>query len=280
MTQSDPNEDPQSRPDKAATVGAPAATPIEETVRSWDPAAELDEAIPAATAVLLKDSDDGIVVLMLRRNTKLAFVGGAWVFPGGRVDPGDTADGDPFSIESALVAARRETMEEAGLDLAGCELECLSHWMPPAGTPRRFSTWFLVGAGPVGDITVDGGEIEDHMWIRPSTALERRDAGEVQLAPPTFVTLCSLSRFDTVAEALATLSREPVEHFETRVVDVDGDLCAVWHGDAFYEGATAAADRPDSVADTSTASNSDPNAVGRHRLRMSPDRWEYVRELR
>ena len=31
----------------------------------------------------------GVETLMLRRNSKLAFAGGAWVFPGGRIDPED-----------------------------------------------------------------------------------------------------------------------------------------------------------------------------------------------
>ena len=38
--------------------------------------------IPAATVVLLRDADDGIEVLMLKKNSKIT-VGGMWVFPGG-----------------------------------------------------------------------------------------------------------------------------------------------------------------------------------------------------
>ena len=47
-------------------------------------------AIPAATVILLRDIDgDGKPeVLMLRKNSKIAF-GGMWVFPGGRIDPED-----------------------------------------------------------------------------------------------------------------------------------------------------------------------------------------------
>ena len=45
--------------------------------------------VPAATVILLRDGPDGLETLMLRRNSKLAFVGGMWVFPGGRVDPED-----------------------------------------------------------------------------------------------------------------------------------------------------------------------------------------------
>jgi 8-oxo-dGTP pyrophosphatase MutT (NUDIX family) len=47
--------------------------------------------VPAATVVLLRDAlaTGGHEVLMLRRNTAVEFVGGMWVFPGGRVDPED-----------------------------------------------------------------------------------------------------------------------------------------------------------------------------------------------
>jgi len=48
-----------------------------------------DQSVPlrlAATAVLLRNSNNGMETLLLRRNAKLAFAGGAWVFPGGAID--------------------------------------------------------------------------------------------------------------------------------------------------------------------------------------------------
>lgn len=92
---------------------------------------------PASTVMLVRDRPGrGIEVCMLRRNLKSDFVGGAYVFPGGGVDP---ADGEPevspfclgrddvgASAELGLprnglafwVAAVRETLEESGLLLA------------------------------------------------------------------------------------------------------------------------------------------------------------------
>ena len=52
---------------------------------------EVQEPIDAATVVVARDSSNGVEVLMLRRNSKIYF-GGMWVFPGGRVDPGDRDD--------------------------------------------------------------------------------------------------------------------------------------------------------------------------------------------
>src|SRR6478735_7867017 len=57
-------------------------------------------AIPAATVILLRDSNGGIETLMLRRNSKIAF-GGMWVFPGGRVEEGDD-DGTADDSEALL----------------------------------------------------------------------------------------------------------------------------------------------------------------------------------
>ena len=62
--------------------------------------------IQAATVILLRDGADGLETLMLRRNSKLAFVGGMWVFPGGRVDAQDAAGVDtlPMTITVTISA--------------------------------------------------------------------------------------------------------------------------------------------------------------------------------
>jgi 8-oxo-dGTP pyrophosphatase MutT (NUDIX family) len=40
----------------------------------------------AATVLTLRDASNGYEILMLRRNLRSDFVGGAYVFPGGGVD--------------------------------------------------------------------------------------------------------------------------------------------------------------------------------------------------
>ncbi|MHB8510580.1 MAG: NUDIX hydrolase [Actinomycetota bacterium] len=91
----------------------------------------------SATVILARDSSEGIEVFMLERNLKSDFVGGAFVFPGGVLDPDDCdpllyelTDGpDPESAaklmdappEKALgfyLCAIRETFEECGALLA------------------------------------------------------------------------------------------------------------------------------------------------------------------
>ena len=46
--------------------------------------AESDSLIPAATVILLRDSNRGLETLMMRRNSNLSFAEGMWVFPGGK----------------------------------------------------------------------------------------------------------------------------------------------------------------------------------------------------
>ena len=71
------------------------------------------EEIQAATVILLRDTPGGLETLMLRRDSKLAFVGGMWVFPGGRVDPEDAAGLAPGDeLGAARRAAVRESLEE------------------------------------------------------------------------------------------------------------------------------------------------------------------------
>jgi 8-oxo-dGTP pyrophosphatase MutT (NUDIX family) len=109
---------------------------------------ELPPAIPAATVVLLRDGADGVETLMLRRDSRLAFAGGAWVFPGGRIDPEDypggvvTDDGDSL-LTAARNAAAREAMEEAGLVVDPDSLDWFAHWTPGAiaTAPRRRGAW-------------------------------------------------------------------------------------------------------------------------------------------
>ena len=46
--------------------------------------------------ILLRGGADALEVLLVQRNPAARFMGGAWVFPGGAVDPGEgLGDGRP-----------------------------------------------------------------------------------------------------------------------------------------------------------------------------------------
>ena len=80
----------------------------------------------AATLLLLRDTPEGIEVLMTRRADTASFAPSAYVFPGGRIDAGDAAalavaTRRPTQPDAQLVqaiAAVRETFEELGVLLA------------------------------------------------------------------------------------------------------------------------------------------------------------------
>ncbi len=91
---------------------------------------------PAATVILMRDGAPGPEIFMVRRHERTAFMGGAWVFPGGRVDASDVGAADaswcdgvqraaaslpgvaPEEATGYFVAAARELFEEAGVLLA------------------------------------------------------------------------------------------------------------------------------------------------------------------
>ena len=190
---------------------------------------------PAATLTLLRDGPTGVEVLMLRKNSEIRF-GGMCVFPGGRVDPEDyPPDGDPTT--AARNAAARESREEAGIEVNPEEFIWFSHWTPPPITPKRFTTWFFAApAAGHHQVTIDGGEIHDHLWINPEVARTRHQAGEIDLVPPTWVTLHYLSGHASVAALLAHLRAQPPQIYVTHLSETpDGERVTLWEGDAGYE---------------------------------------------
>ena len=98
-------------------------------------------------------------------------------------------------------------MEEAGLVVDPGGLVWFAHWTPGALAARRFATWFFMARAPEGAVTVDDGEIHEHQWIRPADAMARRDGGEIELIPPTWMTLRLLSEQPTVDATLAARPR-------------------------------------------------------------------------
>lgn len=170
------------------------------------------KAVPAATVAPLRDGPDGLEVLLLRRNANLEFVGGAWVFPGGRIDPDDFKNQAATELDAAHCAAVRECLEEADLEIDVPDLVCISHWTTPEEAPKRFATWFFLAcANSHRQVVVDGGEIHGYQWVTPSKAIEQYRAGEILIILPTYRTLEQLLEFSTVAKAIEAHSdKEPV----------------------------------------------------------------------
>ena len=214
---------------------------------------------PSATVVLLRDAEAGLELLLLQRASRDAKPG-AWVFPGGKVEPGDVEAGEPGSRESALRAAVRETQEEAGLALDHSRLVAISRWITPEISPQRFDTWFFVGAVDTShEVVVCGSEMVAHRWMAPEVALLAQRSAEIQLAPPTFVTVQWLAAHARAADARAALGREPILTFRPRIHRSAAGTCMLYPGDAGYE-------------------TGDPDRPGpRHRVLALASGWEYER---
>ncbi len=214
--------------------------------------------LPAATLVLLRDDPEGLRVLLLRRHRRLAFHGGAWVFPGGRIEPAEWAAGKPDLLAAARRAAVRETREEAGLSLLPAACVPLSRWTTPRGLRRRFVTWFFAArVAPDALVRIDGREIVESRWLTPAAALDARQAGLLALPPPTFVTLWELSGWGDAQTALAHLAARPLPRFSPRPCTAGDVPILIFRGDAACGGGPLEGPGP------------------RHRLVMCAEGWCY-----
>lgn len=216
-------------------------------------------AVPAATVIVLRPATTDFEVLLLRRSSRSNVHGGAWVFPGGHVDPEDFDTQAPTDgFIAARNAAVRETSEEAGLTITAERLVYFSHWTTPLSRPKRFSTWFFVTDESIEQsVRVDGQEINAHRWLSPRQALQEQRDGTMNLPPPTFVSLSRLRLFRTANDAFNEAEKQDAEVFFPKLFKVDGGHCSIYQGDAGYE--SARIDEPGM----------------RHRLWMVGQGWKY-----
>jgi 8-oxo-dGTP pyrophosphatase MutT (NUDIX family) len=249
----------------------------------------------AATVMLLRPLSAGehsVEVYMLRRAPSMAFGPGAYVFPGGSVDPRDAggqvawagpdaaqwaaALAAPPDLARALVcAAVRETFEESGVLLAGPSpdqvvadtrgedweadrralldrslsladllgrrrlvlradlLRPWARWITPVTEERRYDTRFFAAALPAGQRTRDvGGEADQVAWVQPGEAIRAARGGEIQLMPPTAVTLAELAACRGVPGALG--ERRQITAVVPEVVLAEGAVWLTVPGDLEY----------------------------------------------
>ncbi|MFE5409912.1 NUDIX domain-containing protein [Microbacterium sp. NPDC056569] len=228
--------------------------------RARRPEDATDPAVPvAATVVLLRDGERGLEVLMIERPDRGSFAG-AWVFPGGKLEPGDR--GDPAEHEEAVArrAGARETREETGLDLDPEALVTLSCWDPPPGLALRIRTWFFLARAGAGTLTLSPDEVVAAEWVAPADALARHGRGAFTLYPPTWVTLHGLAQHPDARSVVGDARLGGVDRFETVARrGAEGPLL-LWQDDDEWD--------PDAAA---AASGS------RHRIEIGALPWRYQR---
>jgi 8-oxo-dGTP pyrophosphatase MutT (NUDIX family) len=205
--------------------------------RGPEPGTELNTGEPtkprqAATVIVLRGGGDALEVLLVKRNPKQRFMGGAWVFPGGAV-AADEGMGDA----AHRLAGVREVEEEVSISLAGPDaLVKLSRWITPAEVKIRFDTHFFLAEAPAGqDARIDGSECVDFGWFTPQGALDANEREEILLVFPTMRTLEQLTPFGSAAELLEWAGGREVVPIEPRV-RIEGETARiVLPGEPGYE---------------------------------------------
>jgi 8-oxo-dGTP pyrophosphatase MutT (NUDIX family) len=206
-----------------------------------------EEAIPAATVIVMRERGGLPELLMVERAAAMAFAGGALVFPGGRVDPGDLAiaelHGGDADENAHRIAAIRETLEEAGVAVglaptgrmlamrerlyagepigellkeagAALALDALvpfARWLPTGMKHRIFDTRFYLARAPDNaEPLVDGNENVRVFWASARAVLAMAERGEAHLIFPTRRNLERLALFARFDDAVADARAHPV----------------------------------------------------------------------
>jgi 8-oxo-dGTP pyrophosphatase MutT (NUDIX family) len=172
-------------------------------------------AVPAASVVLLRDSEIGLESYLLHRHARMPFAPSTVVFPGGRVDPADHDGPDPIRR-----CAIRETTEETGVVLAEVDLHPWAHWITPEIESRRYDTWFFVAAMPDDLEAVDiSGETERAEWSTPREALAAERSEVIRLMPPTMSILIELADLGSVEAVINHAKDRQIEEVLPKVVE-------------------------------------------------------------
>lgn len=219
---------------------------------------------PASTVVLLRRSGAAFEVFLVRRHDNVAFMGGAHVFPGGRVDEDDRAapvDGElSETVRQAMsrmpgidigeavayyAAAARELREEAGVSLSPATLTPFARWVTPDIEIKRFDALFFVAVMPEGQDAVHcGSETTAGLWLTPEDAIAECRAERIALPPPTWTTLRQLERIahtarstaavETIDAVLAWARTRLIAPIQPRVIERDGGKVLTLPGDPDY----------------------------------------------
>lgn len=213
---------------------------------------------PASTILLLRDLDPvkpGFEVFMIERSSESRFMGGAYVFPGGRVEDDDAALAGDVTPEEAdalfpadangaalayLGAARRELTEEALVELPpDAVILPFAHWITPAIETRRFDTWFFVAVLPPGlEPGHDDHEAVASRWVDPRTVIAADSQPTLPLPPPTYHCLWDLARFDHAAEVLADAASREISACTPALKMLDAGPTIVLPGDPLHPSET------------------------------------------
>ncbi|MDP1569953.1 MAG: NUDIX hydrolase [Vicinamibacterales bacterium] len=204
---------------------------------------------PASTVIVLRAAADApFEVLMVRRHDKVAFMAGAYVFPGGRVDEADRQGAAPATeapsrftdltpVEEAAYrrAAVRELQEEAAVTLPVEALIPLAHWVTPDIEIRRYDTRFFLAVVPAGQHAQhDNHETTALAWLTPDQAIVEYRADRILLPPPTWTTLRQLARHTSLDAAVTWARTRPIVRVQPGFLKREADTLLTLPGDPLY----------------------------------------------
>lgn len=148
------------------------------------------------------------------------------------------------AIRSELLADARSlgsVAREHALRFSSVHLCYFARWITPSRFSRRYDTRFFLAelppdrAGFEPDLT---DEIADFTWVTPRQAVDLFRGGRLPMLFPTRVTLQSLARFGSLAEAFETYGAGLVEPMTPRLLIRGDSVRPVLPGDPEYDEAT------------------------------------------
>ena len=211
--------------------------------------------IDSASILVIRDNEKSkrLEILMVRRHQDINFAGGAYVFPGGKVDEEDLSKNIslplfPPDYNQFIATAIREVYEESGLVIGNTtgkieaastlsereqqlssifqslEIDTLSEyiapfarWITPRAYTKRFDTRFFLARAPRDQKAVpDNHEIVEAVWVEPADFIEKN---REHMMFPTIMNLKLLSQASSVDEAMEQARNRKIIPVEPRLVD-------------------------------------------------------------
>jgi len=209
--------------------------------------------IDSASILIIRDGEEGLEVLMVKRHEDIAFAGGAYVFPGGKADPEDyqlsshiksfppgyselthTAFREVFE-ESGLIIGKsnnahlyrdaflkeemtfKELIKKANISFDEKSIVPFSRWVTPRQYPKRFDTRFFLAKASIDQAaTPDGHEAVDLKWVEPIDFInEYRES----MMFPTIMNLKLLTQASNVEDAFKQAKARKIMTVEPTIID-------------------------------------------------------------
>ena len=169
---------------------------------------DLEKSEPTVAGAAVKASDTGRVLMIQRYLDPEDAAGGTWEFPGGHLDPGETAQ----------AAAVREWEEETGLDFPA-DAKLTATWITPDGNYAGF-VYKIATEASIPINTGDGEDGETLAWFDPAhldgfPALREELAADLPKDELAKASAIELAKFRTFTKARAKTGKWRDFEFES-----------------------------------------------------------------